>query len=162
MCPTSPHRLSKYASHALPARGHHAADQGIADRALGPLQGLVKLPFWGLQGTDTGRIVDHGPWLWRKTCRWLSQLSLQNFPTHVQPQFQIYFFNAPKKHQDVHGLELRTFHIFPSWCIWVYLSTSQPHQQVVGLLQISRAWLQGAPAQQFLTRVLQGDGIAIR
>ena len=97
MCPTSPHRLSKDASHALPARGHHAADQGIADRALGPLQGLVKLPFWGLRGTDTGRIVDHGPWLWRKTCRWLSQLSLQIFPTHVQPQFQIYFFNAPKK-----------------------------------------------------------------
>ena len=92
---------------------------------------------------------------------WVS-LSLQLFPTHVQPQFQIYFFNAQKKHQDVHGLELRTFHIFPSWCIWVYLSTSQPHQQVVGLLQISRAWLQGAPAQQFLTRVLQGDGIAIR
>ena len=96
MCPTSPHRLSKDASHALPARGHHAADQGIADRALGPLQGLVKLPFGGLRGTDTGRIVDHAPWLWRKTCRWLSQLSLRIFPTHVQPQFQIYFFNAQK------------------------------------------------------------------
>ena len=107
---------------------------------------------------------DRGPWAlaMAKNVSMVESVESPNFSDSCSATISNILFQCPKKHQDVHGLELRTFHIFPSWCIWVYLSTSQPHQQVVGLLQISRAWLQGAPAQQFLTRVLQGDGIAIR